>query len=223
MWIGLTIIAYVVALFVLKHLKVPFLNSLLLGMTMVMLVLYGFDIPYETYYAQTSWINYFMQAAVVALAYPLYEQLPQIRSNLKFILLSCFSSCFISIFLTGFVAWLYDTPAPLLASIIVKSVTTPIAVEISASLDGQTAIVVILVLIAGLTGATLFYPIFRLLGVKDAAHRGIILGSLSHAIGTSVSVKHSSKDTAFSSVALIITAIFSSFLAPLAYQFFIWI
>lgn len=223
MWVALTLCVYLFSWYILHRIKIPFLNTLLLSMFIVMAVLYSLGVSFETYYAQTNWINYFMQAAVVALAYPLYEQLPQIRSNLKFILLSCFSSCILAISLTGFIAWLFDAPAPLLASLLVKSVTTPIALEISASLNGQTSIVVVLGLFAGLTGAIFFYPIFHLMGINDPAHRGIITGSLSHAIGTSATVKHSAQDTGFSSVALIVAAIFSSFLAPLAYQLFIWI
>ncbi|MFA3789894.1 LrgB family protein [Aliiglaciecola sp. SL4] len=223
MWIALTLVVYLLAVYLLSRIKIPFLNSLIVGMFTIIGILLLLDVPFETYYAQTKWINYFMQAAVVAFAYPLYEQLPQIRSNMKLILLSCLASCSLAILFTGLVAWLLNAPAPLLASLLVKSITTPIALEISGSLNGQTSIVIVLGLFAGLTGAILFYPIFKLLGVHDAVHRGIIVGSLSHAIGTSATVKHSSQDTAFSSVALIIAAIFSSLLAPLAYQFFIWL
>ncbi|GAA6185815.1 LrgB family protein [Aliiglaciecola sp. 2_MG-2023] len=223
MWIALTLVVYLLSVYFLHRIKIPFLNSLLISMIAIIAILLVLDVPFETYYAQTNWINYFMQAAVVAFAYPLYEQLPQIRSNMKFILLSCLASCSLAVLFTGFVAWLFDAPAPLLASLLVKSITTPIALEISGSLNGQTSIVIVLGLFAGLTGAILFYPIFKLLGVNESVQRGIIVGSLSHAIGTSATVKHSSEDTAFSSVALIIAAIFSSFLAPMAYQFFTWI
>jgi len=45
-------------------------------------------VPYETYELDNLWVNYMLQPAVVALAYPLYEQLPQIRANWKIIMLA---------------------------------------------------------------------------------------------------------------------------------------
>lgn len=219
-WSTVSVVVYIFSLIFLKKTKLPFFNPLLLSILIIIPVLFYLDIPYEVYFSETSWTGYFMQAAVVALALPLYEQVPHLRANLKFIAIACLLCSFSAIFLTGLIASIMGVAPPLLASLLVKSVTTAVALDVSQSLDGETSIVIVLGLFAGLTGAIFSYPIFRLLKVTKSSHKGIIMGGLSHAIGTAACLEVSAKDAAFSSFSLILTAIFSSLLAPLAYFLF---
>ncbi len=53
-----------------------------------------------------------------------------------------------------------------------KSVTTPIAMEVSSHLGGEAAIAAILVLIVGLFGAIFAYPIYNLIGIKSPIASG---------------------------------------------------
>ncbi|QSA19974.1 LrgB family protein, partial [Vibrio furnissii] len=53
----------------------------------------------------------------------------------------------------------------LIAALMGKSVTTPIAMEVASNLGGEPAVAAILVLMVGLFGAILAYPIYKVLNV----------------------------------------------------------
>src|SRR5690625_7061258 len=69
-------------------------------------------------------------------------------------------------------------------SIAPKSVTTPVAMDISTSLNGVAPLAAVFVMIAGISGAMVSSYIFNILKMKNPISRGIGLGSASHAIGT---------------------------------------
>ncbi|NMV11846.1 LrgB family protein, partial [Vibrio parahaemolyticus] len=104
-----------------------------------------------------------LQPAVVALAYPLYEQLPQIKANWRIITFACTVGSVMSMMTATAIAVLFHADITLIASLLGKSVTTPIAMEISSQLGGEAAVAAILVLLVGLFGAILAYPIFNLI------------------------------------------------------------
>lgn len=128
--------------------------------------------------------DFLLQPAVVALAYPLYEQLPQIKQNWKIIFLACGVGSCMSMLSAGLIAVALNTDQTLIAALMGKSVTTPIAMEIGSSLGGEPAIAAILVLIVGVFGSIFAYPIYNLLGVTHPIARGLTMGTVSHALGT---------------------------------------
>jgi putative effector of murein hydrolase len=112
---------------------------------------------------------------------------------------------------------------PLLASILGKSVTTAISMEISSELGGIPAIAAILVLVAGLVGALFAYPIFKLLNITHPIAKGLTMGNVSHALGTATAFEHSERDAAFSSLALVLCGIITSIFAPSFMALAVWL
>lgn len=64
-----------------QRLNMPLLNPLLVSMAVIIPVLLLLHIPYHNYFAGSSVLNSLLQPAVVVLAFPLYEQLHQIRAR----------------------------------------------------------------------------------------------------------------------------------------------
>ena len=71
--------------------KMPLLNPLLVAMVVIIPILLLTGIPYDHYFKGSEVLNDLLQPAVVALAYPLYEQLHQIRARWKSIIAICFA------------------------------------------------------------------------------------------------------------------------------------
>jgi putative effector of murein hydrolase len=71
-----------------------------------------------------------------------------------------------------------------LASLAPKSVTAPIAMELSRNLGGLPSLTAILVVFTGIIGAIFVTPLMNLLGIRDYAARGFAAGVASHGIGT---------------------------------------
>ncbi|NOH28748.1 CidB/LrgB family autolysis modulator [Vibrio mediterranei] len=222
MWLLVTIVVFFVARFISQKVKNPLFNPLLLSIAIMIPLLTYLKVPFDTYYADNEWISYLLQPAVVALAYPLYEQLPQIRANWRIIALACGVGSVASMFTASMLAVWLGADMQLIASLLGKSVTTPIAMEVSSHLGGEPAIAAILVLLVGLFGAILAYPIYNLFGVTHPIAKGLTMGTVSHALGTATCAEKDPRDAAFSSLALVVCGVITSILAPSMFAFSLW-
>lgn len=113
--------------------KMPLLNPLLVAMVVIIPFLLLTGIPYERYFAGSKILNDLLQPAVVALAFPLYEQLHQIRARWKSIITICFVGSLVAMITGTSVALLMGASPQIAASILPKSVTTPIAMAVGGS------------------------------------------------------------------------------------------
>lgn len=197
--------------------KLPLLNPLLLSVAVIVPILLLLHLPYARFFAGSQLLNQLLQPAVVALALPLYEQLPQIRARWRSVLAVCFIGS-VSAMLSGtaMAIWLGATPE-IAATLLPKSVTTPIAMAISASLRGIPAVSAICVLIAGMVGALFGHTLLNLMRIRDKAARGLAMGNASHALGTARSAENDIQEGAFSSLALVICGVITSLLAPVLF------
>ncbi|MDW6016738.1 LrgB family protein [Vibrio plantisponsor] len=222
MWLLVTIAVFFVSRWIARKLNSPFANPLLISIGLIIPALMLLKVPYETYELDNLWVNYMLQPAVVALAYPLYEQLPQIRANWKIIMLACGVGSVLSMLTTGIIAALMNVDIALIAALMGKSVTTPIAMEVANNLGGEPAIAAIMVLLVGVFGAIVAYPIYNMLNITHPIARGLTMGNVSHALGTATCAEKDQKDAAFSSLALVVCGVITSVLAPSLFAFVLW-
>ncbi|KFI12383.1 membrane protein [Vibrio sp. B183] len=223
MWLLVTIIVFLSARWLCQKISSPFMNPLLISLAVMIPLLTHLKVPFETYYNDNEWINFLLQPAVVALAYPLYEQLPQIRANWRIIMLACGVGSVMSMLTATVIASYMQTDLSLIASLLGKSVTTPIAMEVSSHLGGEPAIAAILVLLVGLFGAILAYPIYNLLNITHPIAKGLTMGTVSHALGTAACAEKDAQDAAFSSLALVVCGVITSILAPSFFALAVWL
>lgn len=222
-WIVLTIVTFLIARFISKKLNHALANPLLISLVIIIPILLFMKMPYEEYKQENIIFIYLLQPAVVALAYPLYEQFPEIKRNWKIIFLACGVGSALSMITSASIAVFLNTDMSLVASIMGKSVTTPIAMEVSSHLGGEPAIAAILVLIVGVFGAIFAYPIYQILGISHPIAKGLTMGTVSHALGTATCIEKDQRDAAFSSLALVLCGVITSILAPIVYIYIEWL
>ncbi|QCR35790.1 CidB/LrgB family autolysis modulator [Nissabacter sp. SGAir0207] len=197
--------------------RVPLLNPLLVSMVVIIPLLLLTHTPYARYFAGSKVLNDLLQPAVVALAFPLYEQLHQIRARWRSIISICFLGSVTAICTgTAIALWMGASPQ-VAASILPKSVTTPIAMAISQSIGGIPAISAACVVFVGILGAVFGHLLFNLLGIRTKAARGLAMGTASHALGTARAAEMDFQEGAFSSLALVLCGIITSLIAPLLF------
>lgn len=219
MWwaIPLTLIVFYSARQLAMKLKMPLLNPLLLSLFIIVPILLLTNTSYESYFKGSQILNDLLQPAVVALAFPLYEQLHQIRARWKSIITICLiGSLSAMITGTGVALWLGASPE-MAASVLPKSVTTPIAMAVSDTIHGVPAISAICVMFVGVFGAVFGYPILNMLRIKTPSARGLAIGSTAHALGTARCAEEDYQEGAYSSLALVICGIITSLAAPIIF------
>ncbi|PWC11251.1 CidB/LrgB family autolysis modulator [Brenneria corticis] len=197
--------------------KISLLNPLLVSMAIIIPLLLLLHIPYDRYFKGSEVLNDLLQPAVVALAFPLYEQIHQIRARWKSIISVCFIGSLAAIVSGTLVAlWMGASPE-IAASVLPKSVTTPIAMAVASSLGGIPAISAVCVIFVGIVGAVVGHGMFDRIGIKTKAARGLSMGTASHALGTARCAEVDFQEGAFSSLALVICGIITSLVAPFIY------
>ena len=100
------------------------------------------------------------------------------------------------------------------ASVLPKSVTTPIAMAVGGSLGGIPAISAVCVIFVGILGAVFGHSLLNLMRIRTKSARGLAMGTASHALGTARCAELDYQEGAFSSLALVICGIITSLIAP---------
>lgn len=219
----LTIAVFAVAVKINRHWKSLIFNSFVLSVLALVGIILLTDIPYDDYMAGNQPLNNLLAIGVVALALPLYEQLPQIRKQWQGILFISLIATLISMFSGAIVALCLGANAEIIATILPKSVTTPIAMEIASNIGGVPAVAAVSVVIAGLLGSVFGYILLRKIGIRYMESIGLALGSTSHALGTAAAMQQNIKAGSYSSLALVLCGIMSSLFAPFMFKLISWL
>ncbi len=154
------------------------------------------------------------EAAVVALGVPLYLQLETIKKQLLPIILSQLAGCIVGVISVVLIAKLMGASQEVILSLAPKSVTTPIAMEVTKTLGGIPSLTAAVVVCVGLLGAVLGFKTMKIMHVGSPIAQGLSMGTAAHAVGTSTAMDISSKYGAYASLGLTLNGIFTALLTP---------
>lgn len=210
-----TCLLYIVARWFYRRVYFPLFIPVITSSLIIILLLMIFNIPYETYMVGGDIISKLLGPAVVALAFPLYTQRKLLKQLAIPIVIGTFFGAIIGV-TTGvlFTRWI-GFPDEIIYSISPKSVTTPVAMEVANSLGGYVSLAAVFVIIAGIVGAVSNKYIYKLFRLNHYVGRGVGIGSGSHAIGTVKALEDSEIEGSISTVAMILSMIYVSILAPI--------
>jgi predicted murein hydrolase (TIGR00659 family) len=207
-----------------KKVKSPLLSPILITTAVLIGYLLIFNISYEQYEKAGKFIDFWLQPSVVALAVPLYLQIEKIKKQLIPILVSQFAGSLIGIISVCGIAMLLGADKTIIASLAPKSVTTPIALEVSKTIGGNQALTASAVIITGILGSVIGLEILKYSKIKSPMGQGICLGTASHGLGIMKAMELGEKHAAFASVGLIMNGIFTAILAPIVVDLLIiWV
>lgn len=190
------------------------LNPILLTIAVLILFLKLTGISYETYNEGGKLIEFWLKPAVVALGVPLYLQLKQIKKQLLPILLSQLAGCVIGIVSVVLIAYLLGASRETILSLAPKSVTTPIAMEVSKAVGGIPALTAAVVVCVGLFGGIIGFKVMKLLKVHHPISQGLSMGTAAHALGASTAMEVGSKYGAYAGLGLTINGILTALFTP---------
>lgn len=215
----LIVVAFTIAIYFLaqklqKKTSIILLNPILVTIIIIISFLMVFHIDYDTYHKGSKYIDFFLKPAVVALGVPLYQQLEKIKKQALHIIISQLIGCILGIVSVVLIAKLMGAPKEVIYSLAPKSVTTPIAIEVSKTIGGIAPLTASVVVVVGIFGAIFGYSIMKLTKVKNPIAQSLSMGNAAHAVGTSKSMEISPNFGAMSSIGLIVNGIFTAILSP---------
>jgi predicted murein hydrolase (TIGR00659 family) len=220
--ISFTFLVYFLAQKLQQRTQMIILNPILVSIIIIILFLTVFGINYESYHEGSKLIEFFLKPAVVALGVPLYQQLEKIKKQTFQIIVSQLAGCIVGVVSVVLIAKLMGAPKEVILSLAPKSVTTPIAIEVSKAVGGIPPLTASVVIVVGIFGSIYGYAIMKMARVKNPVSQGLSMGTAAHAVGTSKSMQISPTFGAFSSLGLIMNGIFTAILAPYILHVMSW-
>ena len=211
--ITLTIVAYWVGVRAHKKTGLVVCNSMLITVALIIAVLTVFHIPYEDYYQGGSLINLFLGPATACMAVTVYAKMDLLKKYWLPVLAGCLAGTVTSIGSILVLSRLFGLDKDMTASLLPKSVTTPIATAVSEGHGGIVPITVAAVIVTGILGNLAAPFLVKLFRVKDPVAAGLGIGTCSHALGTAKALEMGETEGAMSGLAVGICGIFTALLA----------
>lgn len=190
-------------------------NPVLCSTVVIILYLKLFNIDYATYHEASQFIDFWLKPAVVGLAVPLYLNWDKIRKQWLPIVLSQALGSVAGILSAVYIAKWMGAERQVVLSLAAKSVTNPIAIEITKSIGGIPAITAATVILAGMIGQMTGYRIMSAGSLHKPMSQGMSMGSASHAMGIAASLERSKKFAAYASLGLIFNGVLTAILVPI--------
>lgn len=211
--ISITFLIYWGAGWLQKRSGISWLSPMLITIAALIGFIKLTGISYEKYYESGHLIEFWLRPAIVALGLPLYNELKHIRSQFLTIFLTELAGCLAGIISVVLIAgWLGATPE-VIRSMAPKSVSTPIAIEISLQLGGIPALTSAIVVVVGMFGAAAGLKMMDWGGVRHAVSQSLSMGTAAHVIGTNRISELSDRYGAYATLGLIINGVLTAFLA----------
>lgn len=218
LWLLVTVVIYAACIKLYQRSsEFPLLHPLITSTSIVIAAQILFDVSVIQYQDYTALLSFLLGPATVALAVPLYKQIKiLLQMNWRVLLPIVFAGALAPV-LSWSSLYLLNAPLNLQMTVMVKSITTPLAMDTAAVTGGIPALAAVFVISTGIVGAVFGPVLFRVFHITNEAAQGTALGSVAHAIGTAKAISISQQCAAFATLALCVNGILTAILLPLLF------
>ncbi|MBN6188877.1 LrgB family protein [Aneurinibacillus sp. BA2021] len=212
--IVITVGAYLLSRTVARKYPSPFTTPVFFSTALIISVLLVNGVSFAQYEPAQRIMTFFLGPATVALAVPLYKNRQLIRkySFPAFVgLLAGLLSTILSVILIARMLRLSDE---IIASLSTKSVTVPIALEITRIIGGSPALSAAFVVLTGTLGTMIGPWLMQRTGIRSSFAYGLAMGTISHGQGAAQAASTDELAGAVAGVAMGLAAVLTSVLLP---------
>ncbi|MCR8745007.1 LrgB family protein [Romboutsia lituseburensis] len=211
----ITILFFNLGIFLQKKTKSPLMNPLLIAIIGIILFLNITKIPYENFKTGADSINFFLGPVTVVLAVPLYKQFDLFKKHLLEIVIGIGCGVFSSFLSIKLIGMLTNANISIINSLIPKSITTPMGISLTNTINGVEAVTVVAIIFTGILGAIIAPLVFKIGKINHPVAKGIALGTSAHALGTTKALEMGEVEGAMSGLSIGISGILTVVLIPI--------
>lgn len=164
-------------------------------------------LSYDTYADGGSFIVKILGPLVVVLAVPLYNNKHILKKYYKPISVGILTGVISSAISVVALSWLMRLEQDIILSLLPKSITTPMAIEVAEIIGGIKELTVVFVVITGMFGASIGPLVFDVFKIRNDTAKGMALGAGAHGVGTAKAVEISDQAGAASSLSMILCGV----------------
>lgn len=213
--IVVTILFFNLGVYIQKKTNKPMFNPLLLAIIGIIAFLSITKIPYESYKLGADCINYLLGPVTVVLAIPLYKQFDLLKKHFIEIVVGIISGVLVSLGSILIIGKLTNANIDIINSLIPKSITTPMGLSLTNTLNGIESIAVVSIILTGILGAIMAPTIFKIGRIKHPVAKGIALGTSAHALGTTKALEIGEVEGAMSSLSIGVAGMITVIVVPI--------
>ena len=215
LWLTLTLGAWIGADAMARRAHAhPLVNPVVISIVAIGTVLALTGTNYATYFEGAQFVHFLLGPATVAIAVPLTKNMVLVRRYFWPLVAALLVGSVTAIVSVLFLAELVGLPANVTASIAPKSVTAAVAMGIAEKTGGTPSLTAVLVVLTGVFGSIVVTPMMNALRIRNYAARGFAVGLASHGIGTARAFSVDPVAGTFAGIAMGLNAVLTSFLVP---------
>ena len=193
--------------------KNPICNPLMVASACVIMFLLVFNIPVAHFNEGGAIFELFMIPATACLGLTIYRVLPYFKKYWLPIVVGCVVGCITVLSTTLLLCEIFGLSDQITQTLFPKSVTTPIAMSISATRGGNPNLTSAAVTVVGVFGGIFAPVILNAFRITDPVAQGVAIGTSSHAVGTARALLLGEVQGAMSGVAMALAAVVTVFLS----------
>lgn len=210
-----TLVVYFASLWLFRKTRITLFHPLITSSAVIIVMMTMLNISYERYSTATWLINFLLGPSVVALGWALFKQIEHLKAHYASIMTSVVIGSSVGILSVVGIMRIFGAPHAIEASLVPKSVTTPIAILITERSGGIMSLTAVIVILTGIIGSIVAPVIFRKLKITDAIARGLAMGTAAHGVGTARAMELGAVEGAISGLAIGLMGLVTTLLVPI--------
>lgn len=190
-----------------RRFKSAIINPILISVLVTVAFLLASGTKYSAYKASAGLISWLLTPATVCLAIPLYEQIQVLKSHWKGIVVGIVVGVLTSFVCVLALCLVFGVGHAQYVTLLPKSVTTAIGMDLSANEGGFVAITAVVIILTGIVGNIVSPAVLKVLHITEPVARGVAIGTSSHAIGTAKAFEIGPVEGAVSSLSIVVAGV----------------
>lgn len=209
-------LAYEIGLAIHRRVKHPFSSALVIANIIIISFLLITKIPYEDFSQGGKIIQFMLGPATVALIIPLYRRWDVLKQNWIAVLGGVLAGSVVSLISVIVFGKIFCLDYTIILSMLAKSVTAPIGIELSGEYGGLVVMTVISILCTGLIGAVTGPVVLEKLHITNPVAVGVALGATYHVVGATRAMDIGETEGAMAGLCIGLAGIMTVILMPFA-------
>lgn len=164
-------------------------------------------VPFPVYNRYSRWLIWLLGPATIAFAVPIYQQREILRRYPVSILSGVLSSIGLGLASSWTLSRLFALPPDLTRSMLLRSISTPFALQAAGAVGASQGLTSLVVLLTGICGILTGEWVLVWIAPRSRLARGAMWGAAAHAIGTAKAHQRHPEEGAVSSLVMVFAGV----------------
>lgn len=211
----LTVGTYLLGVYCKNKSGISLLHPFIICIPIIIALLKVMDISADEYMEHNQIIIFLQGPSVVALGLSIYDNLETIKKNMAAILSAVIVGSIVGVVSVYVLCGILNLDPIFDRSLESKSITTPIAMDLTAALGGNISLTAISVVLCGFIGAVFGPLMWKIFRIDNPIAKGLAMGCASHGLGTTRAIEVGALEGAVSGLSIALMGVATALVIPL--------